>query len=235
MKAFGDEIRSRFSNELGTVRGEGMALELQLPAPGPVDHVVLMEDIRFGERVRAYRVEARVAGAWVQVASGIAIGHKKIDPFPAVTTDRLRFTALKTAGTPILRAFSALYAGKIPVRKLTAAPRQQVVMEFGSQHYDHRTGRARFTLALSPFIREAGQYRLAFRLTPDSRDPLVLSAARLEIGGIPQPDYLTREAAENSFLLYIPGTGPQVVFTADSACASVPSLQGDVVIEQVIP
>jgi len=235
MKEFGDEIRARFRNRLGTVKGEGMALELHLPEPGPVDHVILMEDIRFGERVRAYRVEAMVAGDWVQVSSGIAVGHKKIDAFPEITTDRLRFTALQTAGTPILRAFTALYAGRIPVRKLAAAPHQEVVMEFGSQIYDHRTGHADFSLALSPYIREAGQYRLAFRLTPDSRDPLVLSEARLMIGGIPQPDYLTKEDADNSFLLYIPGTGPEVVFTAGSTRGSVPSLKGDVVIERVIP
>ena len=235
MKAFGDEIRARFGSPLATTGGWGHSLELALPEGSQVDHVILMEDIRFGERVRAYRVEALVAGDWVQVSSGIAIGHKKIDAFPAVTTDRLRFTARESVGRPALRAFSALYAGKIPVRPLAAAPHQEAVMEFGSQHYDHRTGRARFTLALSPFIREAGQYRLAFRLTPDSRDPLVLSAARLIIGGIPQPDYLTREDAENSFLLYIPGTGPQVVFAASSTCTSVPALKGNIVIERVIP
>lgn len=235
MKAFGDEIRARFGSPLATTGGWGHSLELALPEGSQVDHVILMEDIRFGERVRAYRVEALVAGDWVQVSSGIAIGHKKIDAFPAVTTDRLRFTARESVGRPALRAFSALYAGKIPVRPLAAAPHQEVVMEFGSQLYDHRTGHADFTLDLSPFIREAGQYRLAFRLTPDSRDPLVLSEARLAIGGIPQPDYLTREDAENSFLLYIPGTGPQVVFTASSTCASVPALKGNIVIERVIP
>lgn len=235
MKAFGEEIRARFGNPLATTGGWGHSLELALPEGSQVDHVILMEDIRFGERVRAYRVEALVAGDWVQVSSGIAIGHKKIDAFPAVTADRLRFTARESVGRPALRAFSALYAGKIPVRPLAAAPHQEVVMEFGSQHYDHRTGHVDFTLDLSPFIREAGQYRLAFRLTPDSRDPLVLSEARLAIGGIPQPDYLTREDAENSFLLYIPGTGPQVVFAASSTCASVPALKGNIVIERVIP
>lgn len=235
MREFGQEIRTRFKKPLGTARGEGTTLELPLQKPGSVDHVVLMEDIRFGERVRAYQVEALVGGAWVQVSAGIAIGHKKIDAFPAVTTDRLRFTALESVGSPILREFTAYDAGKIPEGRLAPAASQAVVMEFGSQIYDHRTGSAVFTLPLNPFLKEAGQYLLTFRLHRGSRDPLLLSEASLSYGGIPQPDYLSLGEKDNSFLLYIPAIGPQVVFTAQSRCLHTPSLKGDVVIERVIP
>ena len=235
MREFGEEIRSRFGKKTASTSGRGRELVLHLPQPGPVDHVVLMEDLRFGERVRAYQVEAWVEGAWVQVSAGIAVGHKRIDPFPALSTDRLRFTAREAAGEPVLREFAAVFAGKIPVRKLAQAPRQALVAEFGSQAYDHRTARAVFNLDLTPLIPEAGQYLLSFRTTPDSRDPLVLTETGLNIGDIPQMDYLSPGDAENSFRLYVPAIGQPIVFCAVSQCIHAPSLKGDVVIQRLSP
>ncbi len=50
---FGREIRRRFETPLGETSGEGEVVELKLPRIQRVDHVVCMEDIKRGERVRA--------------------------------------------------------------------------------------------------------------------------------------------------------------------------------------
>ena len=50
---FGREIRRRFETPLGETSGEGEGVELKLPRIQRVDHVVCMEDIKRGERVRA--------------------------------------------------------------------------------------------------------------------------------------------------------------------------------------
>jgi alpha-L-fucosidase len=42
-----------------------------------INHVITMEDIREGQRVRAYRLEGFADGDWqVLVSNGLSIGHK---------------------------------------------------------------------------------------------------------------------------------------------------------------
>jgi len=51
------EIRRRFDRSVAETTGEGEVVELDLGRPTPIDHVILMEDIAKGERVRSYAVE----------------------------------------------------------------------------------------------------------------------------------------------------------------------------------
>jgi alpha-L-fucosidase len=108
----GDEIKRRFSAPLTAASGTGTTLTLALDAESEVDHVILMEQIEHGERVRAYVLEAEQGGSWVQVAEGSAVGHKKIDAFPAVRTSRLRLRVLESVSEPQIRSFQAFAAGR---------------------------------------------------------------------------------------------------------------------------
>lgn len=229
MKEFGDEIRKRFSHPVAHTVGEGQQIILDLGAPTPIDHVVLMEDIRLGERVRAYQVDYEAGGQWQQVCAGIAIGHKKIDAFPEVTAARLRFTAKDSVGTPVLRSFAAYYAGKIPGARANTAPKEDLVCEWGAQIYDHRGKTIQLNISLTPFIKEAGQYTLTFRTAPGSQDALSIDEYSLEMGGIQQDDYCVR-AGENRFSLYIPGISGSIVFKARSRYQNAPSFRGDAVL-----
>lgn len=106
--AFGAEIRRRFGKPLARTAGRGRTLALPLRAGGGVvDHVITMEDIAKGERVREYVVEGKVGGRWRELCRGTAIGHKKIDRFTPVSVSELRLRVLKAATTPLIRDFSA--------------------------------------------------------------------------------------------------------------------------------
>lgn len=109
---FGAEIRRRFESALGSTSGSGDTLELGLTAMRPVDHVLLMEDISQGERVLEYVLEARVNGEWKEVVKGTAIGHKRIDQFDPVESDRWRFRCLKSNGQIAISKFAAYSVGK---------------------------------------------------------------------------------------------------------------------------
>ena len=108
---FGAEIRRRFGACVAETHGRGATLELKLEKPTAIDHVVAMEEITEGERVRQYVLEAQVDGAWREVARGTAIGHKKIDFFPAVQATAIRLRVTRSAAEPILRRLAALHVG----------------------------------------------------------------------------------------------------------------------------
>ncbi|WCR26715.1 alpha-L-fucosidase [Paenibacillus thiaminolyticus] len=109
---FGAAIRRRFGRPLGSASGTGSELELVLDEEALVDHVVSMEDIAYGERVRAYTIEAEVGGEWKPVAGGSAIGHKKIDRIEPTRTSRIRIRVTEEAAEPHIRSLAAYSAGE---------------------------------------------------------------------------------------------------------------------------
>ena len=102
-KEFGDEIRRRFDNSLAETTGFGDIVELSLAEPTTVDHVVTMEDILHGERVREYVMEGLADGAWRTLAEGTSIGHKKIDSFEPTEVSKVRIRVGKSVATPLIR------------------------------------------------------------------------------------------------------------------------------------
>ncbi|HVL39396.1 MAG TPA: alpha-L-fucosidase [Fimbriimonadaceae bacterium] len=67
-------------------------LQLEVPGQAKFDRIILSEAIQFGQRVRAFRVEALVGGAWTDVASGTTIGPKRILRVPPVAASAVRVT-----------------------------------------------------------------------------------------------------------------------------------------------
>ena len=74
-----------------------------------VDHVVTMEDLCEGQKIRAYSIEAREpGGAWTRIVTGQSVGHKRIDRFAPIRTDALRFRCLQSLAEPVgIRQFAA--------------------------------------------------------------------------------------------------------------------------------
>ncbi len=102
--AFGAEVQRRFGRSLAETSGTGPELELDLGKSMKVDHIVIMEDIREGERVREYVVEGRVGTEWKSIAQGKALGHKKIDRLDeAVEVSAVRLRCTLSEGIPQLR------------------------------------------------------------------------------------------------------------------------------------
>jgi alpha-L-fucosidase len=88
-------------------------LELHFEKPITFDRTVTMEWLNEGQRVQDYSIEAFQNGAWKTLARAQAIGHKKIDIFPPVTTQRVRLNLLSTVGSAAIREFQ-LFKGSPP-------------------------------------------------------------------------------------------------------------------------
>ena len=104
---FGKEIARRFGKPIKETKGRGDIVTLSFDRPTIVDHVIIMEDIKHGQRVRAYVVDALTDKKWRQIARGISIGHKKIDRFEPTEVSKLRFRCTKSATPPLIRKFAA--------------------------------------------------------------------------------------------------------------------------------
>jgi len=104
---FGAEIKRRLGSSIAETTGRGNQVELKLPRPTKIDHVVIMEDITQGERIREYVVEGQVDGKWQKLSSGTAVGHKKIDRIKPATVHTIRLRVIQSAAKPTIRKLAA--------------------------------------------------------------------------------------------------------------------------------
>ena len=91
------------------VGSRAATLEVRLPKAVTFNHALTMEWLVEGQVVQKYNIQAWQNGEWKTLVTDEAIGHKKIDNFPAVTTDRVRLNILASSGTARIREFQ-LYA-----------------------------------------------------------------------------------------------------------------------------
>jgi hypothetical protein len=111
---FAAEVRRRFGKSLAETSGLGRMIQLDLEKPTWIDHVISMEDIRHGERVRRYVVEGLAGSSWQPLCDGTAISHKKIDRFDPVEVTRVRLRIEEAATTPRIRKLAVYTAGGQP-------------------------------------------------------------------------------------------------------------------------
>ncbi|MFI9258621.1 alpha-L-fucosidase [Streptomyces sioyaensis] len=89
LTAFGDAVRATY----------GTDLQASGPGPWTFDRLGLAEDIRYGQRVERFTVEARTGGTWTAIADGTTVGHRRILALPRpVTADAVRVTVRESRG-----------------------------------------------------------------------------------------------------------------------------------------
>lgn len=106
--ALGQFIR-QFDEGIAETSGSGTVLELKLPKDVSVNHILIREDLREGQKVLAYKVDAKQKdGTWTVVAAGKSIGNKRIQSFTPVKTEALRLRILDTAAKGVqIKRFGA--------------------------------------------------------------------------------------------------------------------------------
>jgi len=85
--AFGDEIRRRFSNPISAaVTPTANGCEINLTEERLINHIVLREDLRQGEKIKSFEIYARGGRIYnkVMIYSGKYVGHKRIVTFPPI-------------------------------------------------------------------------------------------------------------------------------------------------------
>ena len=104
---YGKAIERRYGHPTAKTNGKGNELELKLKSPKRIDRLYVQEDIRYGERVLAWHVEAQLPdGSSKTVAEGTNIGHKRIATFPPLETSCLRLVIDQSKAKPRIREFA---------------------------------------------------------------------------------------------------------------------------------
>lgn len=103
---FGKALEREWGLPVSETQGEGLEFVIQPSASLSIDRVVIQERIEEGERVRGYVVEALVDGQWRTVATGSAVGHKRIERFAPVQAASMRVRITESRATPLISRFA---------------------------------------------------------------------------------------------------------------------------------
>ena len=134
---FRNAIDAAFKTDLsGTakVSRNGLSTTIDFGCPTAFNRFVAEEDIRYGQRVKQFALEAEVDGQWVTLRDMLAekrsgqkgipsdqdtglttIGHRRIVCFPTVTARRLRFTVVDAKCNPLITRTSVYLAPELPL------------------------------------------------------------------------------------------------------------------------
>jgi alpha-L-fucosidase len=104
---FGNELKKQFSNPSGSTKGEGKQLIINLQNPQTIRKYILQEDIRFGARVRSYRISGLAANNdWIGLDEGSCIGHKRIASIQNDNTfSQIKLEITESMNEPHIRDF----------------------------------------------------------------------------------------------------------------------------------
>ena len=108
LKEFGDEIKNRFANPIAKTSGNGKEVMLKFKKQ-KINHVVLMEDIKLGERVRVFEILAKKEGKWISLGDGSCIGHKYIHKFEEVEISAVKLKIAESVTHPVIKEMSVYH------------------------------------------------------------------------------------------------------------------------------
>ena len=201
---FGAEIRRRFGRSIAETSGQGELIELELGKPNRIDHVITMENIIEGERVREYVIEGLVSGRWKELCRGSSIGQKKIDPFSPTEVSKVRLRVVKSVGEPQVRTLAAYAVREAPqaIAGKGADGMATKIWEWSPETVgkDWQT----VDIDLTAACREARVYQVDFTHVAGKR-PLEIQSLTLLMDGIALPEFT--KMAENSLRYDVTITG----------------------------
>lgn len=99
---FGELIKDFYKDPVKSCRGTGKEFVLTADKPEEVRHLVIMEDIHYGERIRKFTVEIETESGWEPLFDAGCIGHKRIIPVNRVIKGA-RLTVQEAVEEPIIK------------------------------------------------------------------------------------------------------------------------------------
>ena len=122
--AFNKMIQEVFKTDLALEakkETQGSVTVITFRQPTAFNRFVAEEDIRYGQRVKKFALEAEVDGQWVPLKDELVengdglttIGHRRIICFPTVEATKLRFTITDAKAAPIIKKLGVYLAPEL--------------------------------------------------------------------------------------------------------------------------
>lgn len=184
-RQFGNEIKKRFGKCVASTSGIGEALQLDFEQDEQVDHVIIQEDIVFGERVREYLLEGKIDGQWVELAKGTSVGYKRIERFEVVDVRSLRLRFLKLSYPPLIKNFAAYFVGEVVTSTIHSKVMTNPEIKIRTINIDIS---GKFKIDLSDFIKIAGQYQVTAK--SEKNENLVIEFPIMILQGVETPGFV---------------------------------------------
>jgi alpha-L-fucosidase len=196
----GEEIERRFGKPLKETTGRGEAIELDLGAPAMINHVIIMEDYRQGERIRRYVLEGFDGKQWKVLSEGAHVGRKRIACFDESIVSQLRLRITQSVAEPLIRSFQVFHVNHF--RLATGQPLRSPWKQCGSwRTTDFKEGDAILNIKLTPAITEAGQWEVCFRSAGGNN--VTLKGPRMIEDGVPATDGMIARAEGRPSTLHL--------------------------------
>ncbi|MBR4920512.1 MAG: alpha-L-fucosidase [Prevotella sp.] len=116
-----DEVFKKDLAEEAIIKKQGKETIITFQEPTAFNRFLVEEDIRYGQRVKKFSLEAEVDGQWkplkdelVTNGDGLTtIGHRRIICFPTINATKLRFTVLDAKCDPIIKKTAVYLAPEL--------------------------------------------------------------------------------------------------------------------------
>ncbi len=204
--AFGKELNNRFMFPIRWQKGEYRSIFMDLNGAKTINHVVIQEDLTYGQRILEYRVKGKIGKDWVTLCKGTSVGSKRIEYFNDITVEAVKLEILKSKDSPHIKYFM-VYNVQTELTDLILENGDWKPIQVG--YWNKGTFSSikdsTFVIDLSDKITEVGQYLLSFdQLSYDynskKSSALIFKNLNLEIYGSSHPE-LIQKAADNQFLI----------------------------------
>ena len=141
--AFNKVVQDAFKEDLARkarIKTKGNETVINFRKEVTFNRFVAEEDIRYGQRVKKFSLEANVDGQWVPLQDQLAengdglttIGYRRIICFPAVTATQLRFTVLESKCEPVIKK-TGVYFAQEPVTFTAQEDHRNMMDQLGIQ------------------------------------------------------------------------------------------------------
>lgn len=105
LQELGNVLRKTFGHDLAEGASCLVEMEIDLEREKTFDRIVLMEEIKLGQRVEAFTLSYMENGVWRELFKGTVIGHKRICCFPKATTRFVKLVVSHSRANPIIKSF----------------------------------------------------------------------------------------------------------------------------------
>ena len=78
------------------------SIEIDLSEAKTIKYIMLQEDIRLGQRVKAFTIEVNQNNNWINIAAATTIGYKRILKLDPIETDKVKISITDSKASPVI-------------------------------------------------------------------------------------------------------------------------------------